>query len=80
LNNHNKIFGLAIRTLRKSKKITQDELAYTASLDRTYISLLELGSNSPSLDTITLLCNALEVSLVDLALLMDSISTDETRQ
>lgn len=71
MKNNNIAFGKALRLIRNSRKLTQDELAFRANLDRTYISLLELGTNSPSLDTIFLLCNALEIKFSYLAGLIE---------
>ena len=70
-NPHTKIFGKVIRQYRQKKKLTQEELALESGLDRTYISLLELGSNSPSLDTMLALCNALNLSLSQLVIRME---------
>lgn len=67
MKNHNKAFGIVIRALRKERGHTQETLAFESGLDRTYVSLLELGSRSPTLDTILSLCNALGVSLASLA-------------
>jgi transcriptional regulator with XRE-family HTH domain len=64
---YNTIFGIALRNLRKKTGKTQETLAFDARLDRTYISLLELGQRSPSLDTLFSLCDGLEISLVELA-------------
>jgi len=69
---HNKIFGRVIRRVRQQKNLTQEALAYESELDRTYISLLELGSNSPSLDTIMMICGALDLSFSQLALSMEA--------
>lgn len=66
MKNHNKAFGKVLREFRKAKNQSQEDLAFEATLDRTYISLLELGQRSPTLDTITSLCNALNISLVEL--------------
>ncbi|KVV07499.1 XRE family transcriptional regulator [Burkholderia ubonensis] len=46
--------------------LSQKDLAVQAGLDRTYISLLELGKRSPTLETIVSLAAALKVSLTDL--------------
>lgn len=73
----NLAFGIAIRQIRLSQKLTQEELAYRANLDRTYISLLELGTNSPSLDTIFLLCAALDVNFPTLAALVEDAITEQ---
>lgn len=67
MKNHNKAFGKALRDFRKEKGYTQETLAFECGLDRTYISLLELGTNSPTIDTIMALCGALGVSLTQLA-------------
>ena len=58
---------MALRELRKQKCLTQEKLGFEAGLDRTYISVLELGQRSPTLDTLFSLCEVLDVSLVDLA-------------
>lgn len=67
MKNHNKAFGKILRSLRKDRGYTQETLAFESGLDRTYVSLLELGSRSPTLDTIMTLCGALDVSLSQLA-------------
>lgn len=67
MTNHNKAFGKILRSLRKDRGYTQEILAFESGLDRTYVSLLELGSRSPTLDTIMTLCSALNVSLTHLA-------------
>lgn len=59
---HNAVFGQTLRRFRKQRNMTQEVLALKCGLDRTYISLLELGSNSPTLDTMMLLCSALNLS------------------
>ncbi|WP_131754628.1 helix-turn-helix domain-containing protein [Burkholderia vietnamiensis] len=38
-----------------------------AGLDRTYIFSLELGQRSPTLDTMFALCQALNISLTEMA-------------
>jgi len=67
MKTYNTAFGRALRALRKQKKLSQESLAFEASLDRTYISLLELGRRSPTLDTLVALCEPLDVSLTLLA-------------
>lgn len=63
---HNLAFGKALRKFRTQKNLTQETLGFESGLDRTYISLLELGQRSPTLDTIAALCAALDLSLTDL--------------
>lgn len=56
-----KLFGIALRARRVSKDISQQELAFASSLDRTYVSLLERGLRQPSLTTIMNLSHALDI-------------------
>src|SRR5260364_376035 len=44
-------FGSVLRELRQERKLTQEKFAFECELDRTYISLLELGHRMPSLAT-----------------------------
>jgi len=55
-------FGQALRSLRQSKGWSQERLALEADANRNYISLIELGQNSPSVRMVFKLCAALEVS------------------
>lgn len=52
-------FGKVLRKLRTEVGLTQEELSFEAELRRTYISILELGQQQPSLTTILKLANAL---------------------
>jgi transcriptional regulator with XRE-family HTH domain len=45
-------FGKALQKLRKEKGYSQETLALSCGLDRTFISLLERGERQPSLTTI----------------------------
>lgn len=64
---HNKAFGNVLRRLRKKKNFSQEYLGFEADLTRAYISLLERGLRSPTLDTLLALCAPLGVSLAALA-------------
>jgi transcriptional regulator with XRE-family HTH domain len=52
-------FGKVIRQLRLEAGLTQEELGFEADLRRTYVSILELGQQQPSLTTILKLAKAL---------------------
>lgn len=54
--------GQALRSLRTKRKWTQTDLALRADVDRNYISLVELGRNSPSVRMLFKLCDALDVA------------------
>ncbi|MRT00670.1 helix-turn-helix domain-containing protein [Ralstonia pickettii] len=57
--------------LRRQRSMTQQRLAVEADLDRTYISYLENGHRSPSLDTMLAISRALCISLAQLASLIE---------
>lgn len=54
-----KAFGVVLRELRKEAGLTQEQLALEADLRRTFVSLLELGQQQPTLQTIFKLSAAL---------------------
>ena len=46
--------------------MTQEELGFEADLRRTYVSILELGQQQPSLSTILKISSALKISAREL--------------
>jgi transcriptional regulator with XRE-family HTH domain len=54
-------FGANLSRLRERASITQEELAFRASLHRTEIGLLERGGRLPRIDTLAKLAGALGV-------------------
>ena len=52
-------FGRVLRQLRQEAGLTQEALGFEADLRRTYVSILELGQQQPSLGTILKLAKAL---------------------
>ncbi len=56
-------FAGAVRSWRKKLGMTQEELAERADLHRTYISDVERGARNLSLESISKLAHALEVSV-----------------
>lgn len=53
--------GTVLKRVRKSLKLSQEELAHRSSLDRTYISMLERNIKQPTITTIFLLAEALKM-------------------
>lgn len=51
-----------LRRLREAAGLTQEQLGFEADLRRTYISILELGQQQPSLTTIFKIAQALNCS------------------
>ena len=55
-------FGRVLKRLRQNHGLSQEELGFRSGYHRTYISLLERGLKSPSLNTIFDLAKTLEIS------------------
>lgn len=64
--NFNLFIGNRIAVLRKLKKISQEDLAFKADIDRTYMSSIERGKRSISLAVAIKLSSALEIDLLKL--------------
>ena len=54
-------FGRVLRRLRQKKGLTQEVLGLEADLRCTFVSILELGQQQPTLTTILKLAKVLEV-------------------
>lgn len=61
-----RLFGKRIRQLRRSRDLTQEELADLVSVSAEFISNLERGVNAPSFDTLEKLAEALDVDFFEL--------------
>jgi transcriptional regulator with XRE-family HTH domain len=59
-------FGKQLQRLRTHRGLTQEQLAVTAGLSRTFLTRLELGQHDPSLSTLVRLAKALRVSVMEL--------------
>lgn len=66
MKNVTELFGARIRELRKSRKLTQEQLAEFLGIDQKHISLIELGKSYPSLDRLARIAESLHVSLPSL--------------
>lgn len=60
------LLGERIKELCKRKGLTQEQLAEKVDLATSYISLIEVGRSSPTLETIENIASTLEVELKDL--------------
>ncbi len=61
-----KQFGDRVRELRTEKKLSQEALAMSCKLHRTYIGNVERGEKNISLENIEKIAKALEVKVSDL--------------
>lgn len=64
-------FGKVLRQLRKSRGFSQEQLGFEADLRRTYVSILELGQQQPSLITIIKLAKALDIKASNMIELLE---------
>lgn len=58
--------GGNIRRLRKGRGLTQEEVAFRAKIDLTYVSGIERGKRNPSLMVMVRIARALSSDLTDL--------------
>lgn len=54
-------FGRALKKIRVRKKLTQESLSLQADLARVYISELEYGKKTPSIETVFKISKALNI-------------------
>lgn len=59
-------FGRVLRRLRVEAGFTQEQFGFESELRRTYISILELGQQQPSLTSIFKIAKALNCSASEL--------------
>ena len=55
------IFGKVLREQRTARGISQEALALSADVDRTFVSQMERGIRQPTLTTLCKLSGALEI-------------------
>jgi transcriptional regulator with XRE-family HTH domain len=71
-------FAANLRRFRHAKGISQEDLAYEADVNRTYVSKLEKGVSYPGLEIIAKLADALGVEPAEL-LMRPEKSDNRTR-
>lgn len=66
------IFGKVLRELRLAAGKSQEALALDAGLERTFISMLELGQRCPTLRTLNALSRGLNINLSEMMALYEN--------
>ena len=61
-----KLFGHNIRTLRNSAGLSQEELAFKASISTNHLGQIERGLKCPTIETAAQIANALGLPLAEL--------------
>jgi transcriptional regulator with XRE-family HTH domain len=60
------VFGKNVRKYRQQRKLTQEQLAFEAEIDLTYMGGIERGKRNPSLLVMVRIADALGVQLLKL--------------
>jgi len=55
-----------IKEIRRSKKLTVQEVAYRCNIERSNLSRIEAGKTNITIKTLCLICNALNIKLTDI--------------
>lgn len=58
--------GKRIKEIREKKSISQNDLSFSADLDRSYIASVESGQRNISIVNLEKIANALDVTLSEL--------------
>lgn len=60
------VVGGNVRSLRRARELTQEQLAGDVGIDLTYLGGIERGKRNPSLDVLIRISNSLRVDIRDL--------------
>lgn len=66
-----------IKYFRNEKGYSVTKLAYIAGVSQSYLRDIELGNKNPTINTLTLICDALGITLKDF---FDESTTDSIEQ
>ncbi len=66
MSKHRRLLGEAVRSRRKEAGLSQEKLAEQADLSTVFISRIERGIESPSVDNLVKIARALGVRVQDL--------------
>jgi transcriptional regulator with XRE-family HTH domain len=66
------MMGEELRKARERAGLTQEQLSFRAGVSRPYVSQLERNLKSPTVATLFLICDALEVSAADVVKRVDA--------
>lgn len=66
IQKHRRLFGEAVRSKRKQAGFSQEKLVEKADLSTVFISRIERGVESPSVDNLVKIARALDARVRDL--------------
>jgi transcriptional regulator with XRE-family HTH domain len=73
VKNFNKSLGLALRNIRQTLNLSQEELGDRCGLDRTYVSGIERGLRNPTVQTLWALAAGLNIQPSELLKIAEDI-------
>jgi transcriptional regulator with XRE-family HTH domain len=71
-----KLVGYNLRRIRVGKDVSQEQLAFDAGVDRSYLGGIERGEENPSVDTLEKIAAILVVEIRDF---FDPMNGDENQ-
>jgi transcriptional regulator with XRE-family HTH domain len=71
-----KLVGYNLRRIRVGKDVSQEQLAFDAGVDRSYLGGIERGEENPSVDTLEKIAAILTVEIRDF---FDPVNGDESQ-
>jgi len=74
------MLGDELRKARDDANLTQEQLSFSAGIDRSYISLLENNRKSPTIDVLFRLCDALGISASGLLARVEATRKPKTKK
>jgi len=72
------VFGKVLKENRQKAGVSQENLAFDAGFNRTFISMLERGLRQPTLSTLFRLGRALKISPSDLVRQVESDNPEDS--
>lgn len=66
------IIGKTLKAMRLKQGLSQEDLAHECDVDRSYISMIEVGRNEPSVTKIFELCRGLKIKPSDFFKLIEN--------
>lgn len=75
-----KVFGQVLQQLRKERGLSQEELGFESGYHRTYISQLERGKKSPSLQTVFQLAKVLNVEPSEIVVRIQTLAAPRSKE
>ena len=76
MNNDN-TFGKRLQKLRKSRGLTQEQLAELADIHEKHVSKLELGTYKPNIETLKKILKALGLTIEEAGFDLEKVSAND---